>query len=138
MERRRFFSLLGAGTAAVVLSRTLESCSKDSSTSPGTSQNVDFTLDLSSSTYSALKTAGNSTQKDNIIIAHTTSDEYIALSEICTHQSCSVNFDGSTAFVCPCHGSMFAKDGSVTRGPAQRALTRYNTSLNGNSLRVYS
>jgi Rieske Fe-S protein len=44
-----------------------------------------------------------------------------AVSTICTHLGCVVK---STAegFECPCHGSRFAADGSVVKGPAPRAL----------------
>ena len=59
-----------------------------------------------------------------------------ALSAICTHLRCTV-----APFVppdaqwkethsrCPCHGSVFAKDGRVLQGPAPRPLDFYRVSL---------
>ena len=137
MERRQFFSYLGLGAASLVISNSLISCLKDTS-STGAPQNVDFTLDLNNSAYSALKNKGGRIYNDNIIIVHTNSDQYIALSDICTHQGCTVEFNGSSGFQCPCHGATYALSGAVTGGPAPSPLTHYNTALNGSSLRVYS
>jgi nitrite reductase/ring-hydroxylating ferredoxin subunit len=44
-----------------------------------------------------------------------------AVSTICTHLGCIVKREGE-AFSCPCHGSRFALDGTVTKGPAPKAL----------------
>lgn len=44
-----------------------------------------------------------------------------AISTVCTHLGCVVKA-GPEGFECPCHGSRFALDGTVTRGPAPRAL----------------
>ena len=44
-----------------------------------------------------------------------------AVSLICTHLGCIVK-PGQSGFECPCHGSQFAADGSVLRGPAPKAL----------------
>ena len=44
-----------------------------------------------------------------------------AVSTVCTHLGCIVK-TGPEGFDCPCHGSRFATDGSVTKGPAPRAL----------------
>ena len=42
----------------------------------------------------------------------------------CPHLGCSYNFDnGKQHFVCPCHGSEFALDGSVLHGPASSPLS---------------
>lgn len=49
---------------------------------------------------------------------------HAALSPICTHLGCTVDVSGSR-LVCPCHGSTYARDGSVLRGPAERPLRRY-------------
>lgn len=46
-----------------------------------------------------------------------------AVSTICTHLGCIVK-PTIAGFDCPCHGSKFAKDGSVQRGPAPKALPR--------------
>jgi cytochrome b6-f complex iron-sulfur subunit len=48
-------------------------------------------------------------------------DEYRAYSLVCTHLGCLVapTADG---FACPCHGSTYASDGAVRRGPAERPL----------------
>jgi cytochrome b6-f complex iron-sulfur subunit len=63
-------------------------------------------------------------------------DGFRALSAVCTHLRCTVG-----AFVppdaewkeaharCPCHGSIFARDGHVLRGPAPRPLDFYRVSL---------
>jgi Rieske Fe-S protein len=44
-----------------------------------------------------------------------------AISTVCTHLGCVVRTEGG-GFHCPCHGSQFAADGQVTKGPAPRAL----------------
>jgi Rieske Fe-S protein len=86
---------------------------------------------------------------------------FYAMSSACTHACCSVgvcsdascvqgsvlddvcvspppsalNPSGS-AFVCPCHGSEFAADGSVTRGPAAMRLNAVKMSIDGNDVLV--
>ncbi|KOO34970.1 cytochrome b6-f complex iron-sulfur subunit, partial [Chrysochromulina tobinii] len=46
-----------------------------------------------------------------------------ALRAECTHLGCLVQPDPLTGgFACPCHGSRYAADGSVTRGPAPAPL----------------
>lgn len=46
-----------------------------------------------------------------------------ALSMLCTHVCCTVNFDpGSKELFCPCHGSVFNESGAVLGGPAPSAL----------------
>jgi nitrite reductase/ring-hydroxylating ferredoxin subunit len=44
-----------------------------------------------------------------------------AISTICTHLGCIVK-QAADGFHCPCHGSRFAPDGGVVRGPAPKAL----------------
>ncbi len=44
-----------------------------------------------------------------------------AISTVCTHLGCIVK-PTDDGFDCPCHGSKFAKDGSVLKGPAPKGL----------------
>lgn len=44
-----------------------------------------------------------------------------AISLVCTHLGCIVT-PKKDGFICPCHGSKFAKDGKVLKGPAPRPL----------------
>ena len=44
-----------------------------------------------------------------------------AISRVCTHLGCLVKSEAD-GFHCPCHGSRFAPDGSVVKGPAPKAL----------------
>jgi cytochrome b6-f complex iron-sulfur subunit len=44
-----------------------------------------------------------------------------AISTVCTHLGCIVK-PATDGFECPCHGSRFAVNGDVTKGPAPRAL----------------
>jgi Rieske Fe-S protein len=43
-------------------------------------------------------------------------DSFFALSRLCSHQQCDIDIK-SDHFECPCHGSQFAADGHVLRGP---------------------
>ncbi len=47
--------------------------------------------------------------------------ELKAISLSCTHQKCPVT-PQEGGFVCKCHGSQFASDGTVLSGPADRSL----------------
>jgi cytochrome b6-f complex iron-sulfur subunit len=49
------------------------------------------------------------------------SDGVYAVSTVCTHLGCIVKAEGG-GFDCPCHGSRFATDGTVLKGPAPKAL----------------
>ena len=141
MERKAFFSLVGFSAGMLFLAPVSTSCSKDPATTPGgdNTNDVNFTLDLTSSTYAALNNNGGSVIRDNIIIARTSSGNYVALSSICTHQGSTIGFEGvANRFHCPNHGSNFATDGSVINGPALTSLKKYNTQLTGTSLRVFS
>lgn len=44
-----------------------------------------------------------------------------AISTVCTHLGCIVK-PSASGFACPCHGSEFAADGGVRKGPAPRPL----------------
>ena len=44
-----------------------------------------------------------------------------AISRVCTHLGCLVKSEAD-GFHCPCHGSRFAPDGKVVKGPAPKAL----------------
>ncbi len=59
-------------------------------------------------------------------------------SAVCTHLGCTVaHFQSDHHFHCPCHGSVFAADGSVIHGPAPRPLQWFEvTEARDGQLRV--
>lgn len=63
---------------------------------------------------------------------------FVALSGVCTHASCPVQFDGSTKeLACPCHGSRFdAFTGAVLEGPAGSPLPKVPLRRSGDELIV--
>jgi cytochrome b6-f complex iron-sulfur subunit len=72
---------------------------------------------------------------DPIYVLANDNGEYRALSPICTHRGCTVDVQGAR-LVCPCHGSTYDRNGEVLRGPAERALTIYPVTRNGDSLTI--
>ena len=50
---------------------------------------------------------------------------FVALSAVCTHLGCMTRYlPPDKRIVCPCHGSMFDREGTVVGGPAPRPLER--------------
>jgi cytochrome b6-f complex iron-sulfur subunit len=133
MNRKEFLSLVGIGATGVFVTSCLSACKKENNT------NIDFTLDLSNSANSSLTSNGGYLISQGVIVAKTNAGEYIAVSAACTHQGVNVQFQASSnRFQCPSHGANFTSTGAVQNGPANSPLTKYNTSLSGNMLRVYS
>lgn len=143
MNRKEFFARAGFGAAAVLLPACIaglsSSCSSDdssSSTPAPAPTGIDFNVDVSSGT---LATNGGFMVTNRIVIARTLTGSFIAVSATCTHEGTNVNYNGSgNNFICPNHNSEFSSTGVVTKGPATSNLKQYNTSLSGNTLRVYS
>ncbi|MEB3831450.1 cytochrome b6-f complex iron-sulfur subunit [Phormidium sp. CCY1219] len=53
----------------------------------------------------------------------------------CTHLGCTFPWNEmDEQFQCPCHGSRFAPDGSVERGPADRPLKLVRISIEGDRI----
>jgi thiosulfate dehydrogenase [quinone] large subunit len=62
--------------------------------------------------------------------------KYTAYDAVCPHQGCPVSFvSPSDGFVCPCHGSTFASDGSLRSGPATSGLHAVPIRVDGTEIR---
>lgn len=65
-----------------------------------------------------------------LIVIRVSETEVIALSAVCTHTGCTVRYAPARDHIeCPCHGSTFALDGGVTRGPAAAPLAQFVATL---------
>ena len=63
--------------------------------------------------------------------------EFLAFSSVCPHLGCAVDYDADRGeFVCPCHKSAFAMDGTVKSGPSPRALDRLDVEHDGNLVQI--
>lgn len=64
-------------------------------------------------------------------------DEWHAVDARCTHNGCKVGFNQDTReYVCPCHGSRFATDGTRLSGPARRPLKKYEVLVTAENVAV--
>jgi menaquinol-cytochrome c reductase iron-sulfur subunit len=51
---------------------------------------------------------------------------FTAFAANCTHLGCPVRWEqDAQLFMCPCHGGVYYKDGSVAAGPPPKGLTQY-------------
>ena len=71
-------------------------------------------------------------QRSRIVVIRRHEDVY-ALSLVCTHLGCTVNVTPDR-LVCPCHGSVFDRDGKVLEGPSNRPLERLRIEDRGATL----
>ena len=76
----------------------------------------DLVLGLDGEPYFLLTSRSQTDEDERTILPY-------ALRAECTHLGCLVQPEfGSSSFSCPCHGSKYAGDGTVTRGPAPKPL----------------
>jgi menaquinol-cytochrome c reductase iron-sulfur subunit len=66
-----------------------------------------------------------------------TPEKVVAFAPSCTHLGCAYHWDEEIqSFLCPCHNSVFAMDGSVISGPAPRPLDRFVSKTVGGKLLI--
>ena len=69
------------------------------------------------------------------LLIHLDSGDFVAYSAICTHQGCTVAYQGGQ-LACPCHGSVFdpANGGAVVTGPATTPLPEIPVKVQGGEI----
>ena len=133
MKRRDFTKLVSnsvAGTSLLTLG-LFSACSKDDPASPsGDDPNAPFKMNLVDTPELADVGGVTSLVANGIplTIFRLTDEGFITFSRVCPHQSCTLEWQpDDERFECPCHESMFDKNGNVLSGPANRRLTTFDT-----------
>ena len=100
--------------AVGTLTSFLVSCKKSNNSPEAPS--ADYMLDLTSSSNAILLNNDGSLINNHLIVLNNNCS-YIALSDICTHQGCSINYNSSSKQLhCLCHGGTLYLSGSVISG----------------------
>lgn len=69
------------------------------------------------------------------IIINRPEQGYIALSRVCTHLGCLVDYQKDRKrMLCPCHGGTYDLSGRVTSGPPPRPLQVFPLNVEGDSI----
>ncbi|MBK0379687.1 QcrA and Rieske domain-containing protein [Mucilaginibacter segetis] len=64
-------------------------------------------------------------------------NKFTAFSANCTHLGCPVRWESDAElFMCPCHGGVYYKDGTVAAGPPPKALVQYAVRINKNQVEI--
>lgn len=132
LPRRRFLSVLGWGSLAASLATAVGGLVRfafpnvlsEPPTRFAVGRPEDFALEAA--TFLA----------DRRIFIFREKQGFRAMSAICTHLGCTTRplvkpdneYDQAHSH-CPCHGSVFTKDGTVLKGPAPRPLESYLLTL---------
>jgi cytochrome b6-f complex iron-sulfur subunit len=143
MKRRNFLNWVGAGFLATSLPVVLAACQTPEEAATDATDTADTTADAGADTLEPVDTTpradgfsaigrvaeldaagfvANKTLSAAVIRDPANPDAVLGVNSLCTHQGCTVEWDGEGAFACPCHASKFAPDGSVTAGPAETPL----------------
>ena len=69
------------------------------------------------------------------IIFNSKDKGYIALSKVCTHLGCIVEYSSENKIlVCPCHAGIYDLEGNVRSGPPPKSLTRLPVKVEGENI----
>jgi menaquinol-cytochrome c reductase iron-sulfur subunit len=99
---------------------------------------VGKTVNVSFMDPSPLQWAGI-TAKSSAWLRRVSEMEFIAFSVNCTHLGCPVRWlADAELFMCPCHGGVYYKDGTVAAGPPPRPLIRYQVQVVNDEVQIRS
>lgn len=66
-----------------------------------------------------------------------TEQDFVAFAVNCTHLGCPIRWlPDASLFLCPCHGGVFYKDGTVAGGPPPRPLVEYKVRVRNGQVEV--
>jgi cytochrome b6-f complex iron-sulfur subunit len=76
-------------------------------------------------------------QETPTIIINRPGKGYIALSRVCTHLGCLLEYDKSQRkLVCPCHAGIFDLEGRVVSGPPPKPLLTFPLRVEGEDITI--
>lgn len=134
MKRKDFLEKLGLGAAFVLTSSCLGGCGKNESLAP-----VDLSLNLTDPEYvNLLENGGYSIIENRVVIARTTTGEYVAATLICSHENKKKIILKDDEWFCTDHDARFDLIGDGLNEKGSKGLTIYTTELNGDILKVFS
>jgi cytochrome b6-f complex iron-sulfur subunit len=143
MNRREFVSLVGVSGAISALPVAVTGCRQETATTvespaaPAAARADGFEV---AGTVADLDKTGQLLNErmalGKALVVRVEGDQLLAVEPTCNHQGCSVAWDASQTFICPCHDSKFAKDGKVLEGPATQALPIYTAKIEGDQVLV--
>lgn len=77
------------------------------------------------------------TAKSAAWLRRDTEKEFTAFAANCTHLGCPVRWEQKAdLFMCPCHGGVYYKDGTVAAGPPPKPLVQYQVRINKNDIEI--
>jgi len=149
MNRREFVNWMGVGALATSLPLALAACGGTAEAPVEEAADETTNTDATPTedgfeafgTVAELDEAGalasSNFQGTQVVVTRSPDnpDMLVAVDSLCTHQGCTVDWDGS-AFACPCHASMFNTDGTVASGPASSPLPVYEAKIEGDQVLV--
>lgn len=139
MQRRKFISssckicLLGAAGYSLL---QLESCAPVSSVYKTSVTNGELNVPLNLFDKSMLQIVRPNGWYYDVAVQKNSDDSYTALLLQCTHQQNQLTSTGN-GYHCSLHGSDFDKQGNVRKGPAERPLYHFETSVNNDFLNIH-
>ena len=150
MKRRDFFYRAGIGLSASYLPVALAACSNTKSSQETSEAEASTESETAKANvpneegYLAIGTNQELNENGyliysqaNVIVFRDGSNNLSDLSLLCPHQGCNVDWKkSSNSLTCPCHGSEFAVDGQVIKGPAQSPLATFEVKEENQSILV--
>jgi cytochrome b6-f complex iron-sulfur subunit len=101
-----------------------------------TNQTITLTIDASSPLSPVGGAALVQGSGRSVLVARTAQDTFVAVTAICTHESCTITGFSNQVYTCPCHGSQFGVNGNVMRGPAATSLGQFQTQFANDQLTI--
>lgn len=133
--RRRFLGVCAAGAsaaAAVAVAYPVIRYLAPRSGQTGAEKVVFSASDLPEGEAKFFQYAGSSA-----VLVKTKSGELVALSAVCTHLGCIVQWEKDKQdFLCPCHAGRYSPDGAVLSGPPPRPLAKIAVSVANGKITV--
>lgn len=124
--------LVGAGIGAAATA--LAACSTGDQTPEAAPQSSTPEGAPAVLTTTAAVPVGSAVIAGDVIVTQATAGDFKGFSSVCTHSGCTISKVLTAAVMCPCHGSQFALDGSVMKGPATKPLEPKAITVQGDSI----
>ena len=146
MNRKEFLKTLGAGAAFAITFSCLGGCTNDNgdifpediAIEPDPDTGALLTIDLTDTASNPLKKNGGYLIKNRIVVAKDLNGNYVAATVRCSHEPRDKVTFRNNEYYCTEHGARFDLAGKGLNNDGKNGLKIYRTSLDGNTLSVFS